>query len=132
MAEAGLVADEDLAHDMSTMELNRHQKTNDTPPWDYWFEAREIPNKGVGAVAIRTIPSGTRIICEAPLLALPEDADILELYQTISGLSPAEQKSFWSLAACTKVHKEVDWTLVLRSSYQGIACSRDVRVLRNC
>lgn len=83
------------------------------------FEERNSPEKGIGIFAITTISSGTRILCEPPLFALSEYADIIELYDAVQKLSKEEQSPFWALAASTKPHKDVDWIAQLRSSYDG-------------
>lgn len=68
--------------------------------------------------ATRTIPSGTRIVCEAELFTLPEDANIFDVYRAVTACSPEAQREYYNLAACS--HKnDMDWGSELRTSYTG-------------
>ena len=57
------------------------------------YEICEVPGKGLGLVAIDFIPRGTRIICEEPLLAIPQNAVPLA-WTTYSMLDPARKELF--------------------------------------
>lgn len=83
------------------------------------FEERDSPEKGIGIFAIAAIPSGSRILCEPPLFALSEYADIIELYDAVEKLPKKERSSFWALAGSTKPDKDVEWMSKLRSSHDG-------------
>ena len=82
------------------------------------YEERKTPHAGIGMFAKGTIPPGTRIICEEALISLPDEADILELYQVINALPADKQTSFWELSGHKHKH-DVDWIATLRSSYDG-------------
>ncbi|CAD0112651.1 unnamed protein product [Aureobasidium uvarum] len=99
-----------------------------TPPG--LFEQRQSPNAGIGVFAIAAIPSGTRILCEAPLFALPDDDDVIECYLTIKDLPLDQQSLFWSLAASSSPPGDTDWIGELRDACDDrltIHALRDIR-----
>ncbi|KLU85534.1 hypothetical protein MAPG_04557 [Magnaporthiopsis poae ATCC 64411] len=65
------------------------------------IEIREIPNKGKGVVAVASIPLGTRVLCEEPLLVcqcLPDKAILNSLVADKLEQMPLErQREFLSL-----------------------------------
>ena len=83
------------------------------------FEQRQSPNAGIGVFAIASIPSGTRILCEAPLFALPDDDDVIDCYLTIKSLPLDQQSVFWSLAASSSPPGDTDWIDELRDACDG-------------
>lgn len=84
------------------------------------YEQRQSPTAGIGVFAIAHIPSGTRILCEPPLFALPDDDDdVIECYLTIKALPQDQQSLFWSLAASTPPPGDTEWIGELRGAYDG-------------
>ncbi|KAF4554163.1 SET domain-containing protein 6 [Elsinoe fawcettii] len=116
---------------MSEIDDNAHDKHDS--PMDVDFpkeEAEEIyrsdllslrptPHAGLGLFASRRIPSGTRLICESPLVALSDMADLPDLISLVDSLPPDRQEAFWALAAYKRRHEEVDWIPAIRASYTG-------------
>lgn len=84
-----------------------------------YYEERAIPGKGIGIFATKHIPAGARVLCEAPLFVMPEDADIVEVHKTISNLSDGEKSSFFSLARSIEPHVDDDWIDQLFAAYDG-------------
>lgn len=83
------------------------------------YEQRQSPTAGIGVFATATIPSGTRILCEAPLFALPDDDDVIACYLTIRELSKDQQYAFWALASSTTPPGDTDWIDELRAACDG-------------
>ena len=83
------------------------------------FEQRPSPTAGIGVFAVAVIPSGTRILCEAPLFALPDDDDVIACYLAIKDLPLDRQSVFWSLAGCTSPPGDTEWIDELREAYDG-------------
>ena len=83
------------------------------------FEERESPTAGIGVFALSVIPSGSRIICEPPLLALPDDEDVIRCYRAVKDLPPGKEASFWALASSTYPPHDTEWIAELRASYDG-------------
>jgi hypothetical protein len=83
------------------------------------FEQRESPTAGIGVFAINPIPSGTRILCESPLFALPDDNDVIACYLAIKDLPLDQQSLFWSLAASTTTPGDTEWIDELREACDG-------------
>lgn len=83
------------------------------------YEQRQSPTAGIGVFAIAHIPSGTRILCEPPLFALPDDDDVIECYLTIKALPLDQQSLFWSLAASAPPPGDTEWIGELRGAYDG-------------
>jgi len=69
--------------------------------------------------ATKLIPSGTRLICEEPLVELHEDKDLPDLWRAVEAFPPDKNAHFWSLAAYNRRHEEVDWIPAMRDSYTG-------------
>lgn len=79
----------------------------------------EIPGKGKGLVATRTIPIGTRILSEKPIIRVPKDApDTLALRASINkqvdALTPDQRQDFISM----------------HNIYDGDAASRYLGIIR--
>ncbi|KAK6003939.1 hypothetical protein QM012_008789 [Aureobasidium pullulans] len=85
------------------------------------YEQRPSPTAGIGVFAVAAIPSGTRILCEAPLFALPDDDDVIACYLAVKNLPLDQQSAFWSLAACTSPPGDTEWIDELRE-----ACDEDI------
>lgn len=84
------------------------------------FEQRQSPTAGIGVFAIAHIPSGTRLLCEPPLFALPDDDDVIECYLTVKALPLDQQSLFWCLAASTPPPGDTEWMGELRDVYDGM------------
>ncbi|KAF4311564.1 hypothetical protein GTA08_BOTSDO13026 [Botryosphaeria dothidea] len=72
------------------------------------FEERELPGRGKGLVANRTLNSGDRIFASTPILIIDEVVDMLKKkdrlslsYYALENLPAETQKRFWALAAHT-------------------------------
>ncbi|PCH35097.1 hypothetical protein WOLCODRAFT_155769 [Wolfiporia cocos MD-104 SS10] len=64
------------------------------------FMIQDIPGKGRGMIATRSISSGEMVLAEAPLFiqtGLPTNATVLA---SVSALNKAQQREFFSLANC--------------------------------
>ncbi|KAI5240265.1 SET domain-containing protein [Aureobasidium subglaciale] len=85
------------------------------------YAQRRSPTAGIGVFAVAAIPSGTRILCEPPLFALPEHDDVIECYLTIKALPLDQQATFWSLAASIDPPGDTEWIGELRE-----ACDEDI------
>lgn len=83
------------------------------------YEQRPSPNAGIGVFAIAKIPSGTRVLCEAPLFALPDDDDVIACYLAVKDLPLDQQSTFWSLAASSSPPGDTEWIDELREAYDG-------------
>jgi hypothetical protein len=83
------------------------------------FEQRQSPTAGIGVFAIKPIPSGTRILCETPLFALPDDNDVIACYLATKDLPLDQQSLFWSLAASTTTPGDTEWIEELREACDG-------------
>lgn len=83
------------------------------------YEQRQSPTAGIGVFALTTIRSGTRILCEPPLFALPDDDDVIACYLAIKALPLDQQSLFWSLAASSPPPGDTDWIGELREAYDG-------------
>lgn len=67
-----------------------------------FYKVTPIPNKGLGVQAIRTIPAGTRITSEAPILKAlrePDGIDPFPVYEAFEALTPAAQDEYSLLSA---------------------------------
>jgi len=84
------------------------------------YEARQVTGKGVGVFALERIVAGTRVLCEKPLLVLPEDAGILELYRAINTLGDKGIAQFWALSASAEPCTDDDWIEKLQATYQSM------------
>eukprot|EP00930_Biecheleria_cincta_P102173 TRINITY_DN9385_c0_g2_i1.p1 TRINITY_DN9385_c0_g2~~TRINITY_DN9385_c0_g2_i1.p1 ORF type:complete len:389 (+),score=81.05 TRINITY_DN9385_c0_g2_i1:26-1168(+) len=70
------------------------------------FEARDLGDKGMGAVALRKITMGEQVLMEAPILCVPGPFDIhptLKEYDSylrarLASCGQQEQHAFWELA----------------------------------
>lgn len=58
-----------------------------------FYEAKKSPKGGIGAFAIKTIPKGTIIQAEEPLML----ANIMEVYHEYDKLSPEKRRLYKSL-----------------------------------
>jgi hypothetical protein len=87
------------------------------------FEQRQSPTAGIGVFAVAAIPSGTRILCEAALLALPHDADVIACYLAVKDLTRHQQLAFWHLVACTPPPADTEWIAELREACDGTGIS---------
>lgn len=66
------------------------------------YALQEVPGKGKGLVATRKIPRGTRILCEEPIIRIPEvvlDSQTLPttIRRQVDALAPAQQQAFLSM-----------------------------------
>lgn len=64
------------------------------------FEVKQVPGKGKGLVARLDIDTGTRIICEKPLLtaeSMPPEALELVLASKLKAMTKTEQRQYFSL-----------------------------------
>lgn len=106
-----------LASNLASMSL--HNTLSVANSSNHLYEEREVPGKGIGTFTIGLIAAGTRVISEAPLFTIHEDADILEVYRTVKALSVEDSSRFWALAASTRPMRDPQWIEELRSSYKG-------------
>lgn len=106
-----------LASNLASMDL--HNTHSVATASSHLYEQREVPGKGIGTFAIAPIAAGARVISEAPLFAIHEDADILEVYRTVKALSDEDSSRFWALAASTRPMRDPKWIEELQSSYEG-------------
>lgn len=66
------------------------------------FVVKPVPGAGMGAVALRTIPRGTRILADAPLFVVPTNVTSVDTMKQIIALglksaSKAQQREFLTL-----------------------------------
>ncbi|KAH8908313.1 SET domain-containing protein [Coniochaeta sp. PMI_546] len=86
------------------------------------YVAQEVPGKGTGLVALRTIRKGTRILCEEPAITLPrlEDQGESELLTSISrqvnALTEHQRQIFLSLHNLHPYTNDAE-------RYLGLACT---------
>ncbi|KAI4754154.1 SET domain-containing protein [Aureobasidium sp. EXF-3400] len=85
------------------------------------YKQRQSPTAGIGVFADVAIPAGTRILCEPPLFALPDDDDVIACYLAIKALPLDQQSLFWTLAASTPPPGDTEWIAELRE-----ACDEDI------
>lgn len=67
-----------------------------------WYEVRASPDKGLGAFAKKTIPSGTLILADPPHLMLTIDQFRIteaDINVALSSLSPEQKEAFHALSA---------------------------------
>jgi hypothetical protein len=95
-----------------------------------FFEQRETPDRGIGLFAVRKIPVGTRIICEAPLLKISKNNFALTL-KAYCGLSPKQKKIYDSLHAYAPPDLDLEKKIPqdLREAGDQDAIARHVRVM---
>lgn len=66
------------------------------------YKVTPIPNKGLGVIALQTIPAGTRITSEAPILKAlrePDGIDPFPVYEAFEALPPSAQDEYSLLSA---------------------------------
>ncbi|XP_014552346.1 hypothetical protein COCVIDRAFT_110478 [Bipolaris victoriae FI3] len=70
-----------------------------TPPeGNEYYEVRKIPGKGYGCFALASIPRGTRILEDNPLLAIPSGAYLKsDIEDAAARLTPEQKKLYFSL-----------------------------------
>lgn len=83
------------------------------------YKQRQSPTAGIGVFADVAIPAGTRILCEPPLFALPDDDDVIACYLAIKALPLDQQSLFWTLAASTPPPGDTEWIAELREACDG-------------
>jgi hypothetical protein len=69
---------------------------------DLMYALREVPGKGKGLVATQMIPMGTRILCEEPLIRVPEFASDIQslrasVVEQVEALTPPQRQAFLSM-----------------------------------
>jgi len=84
------------------------------------YEARQVTGKSVGVFALKKIVARTRVLCEKPLLVLPEDAGTLELYRAINTLGDNGISQFWALSASAEPCADDDWIEELQATYRSM------------
>ncbi|OIW30394.1 hypothetical protein CONLIGDRAFT_714757 [Coniochaeta ligniaria NRRL 30616] len=94
------------------------QRAEDNPI----YAVQEVPGKGKGLIALRKIRKGTRILCEEPLLTLPQVGDQMDpellasIIRQVDALTEDQRQIFLSLHNLHPYTNDAE-------RYLGIACT---------
>lgn len=81
------------------------------------FVIKDIPGKGKGLIATKSIMAGTLILFEDPLISIPKPVDEKKVLSKFNNLSESEQNNFLDLHDCGGEMKSI-WQIFRTNSMQ--------------